>query len=103
MKNRILRASVVLGLVLAGSTVVAAPASASDAYGAICILNQNTWLRDEPHGNVLRTLTAGRGFRWHGVGSDNGSGVMWYYGHGAEAPTQDGWVPGANLSNCYWP
>lgn len=103
MKHKILGALAVTGLVLAGSAVVASPASASDAYGAICVLNQNTWLRDAPHGNVLRTLTAGRGFRWHGTGADNGSGVMWMYGHGAEAPTQDGWVPAANVSNCYWP
>ncbi|BCL12886.1 hypothetical protein [Micromonospora sagamiensis] len=104
MKNRILRASMVMGLVLAGSAVVAAPASATEAPNdPICTLNQNTWLRDAEHGSVLLTLTAGRGFRWHRIGSDIGTGVVWYYGHGAEAPWQDGWVPKDNLSGCYWP
>ncbi|WDZ84279.1 hypothetical protein [Micromonospora cathayae] len=103
MKNKILGASAALALALAGTAVAASPASASDSGGAICVLNQNTWLRDSPHGGVLRTLTAGRGFRWHGTGADNGSGVMWMYGHGAEAPAQDGWVPADNLSGCYWP
>ncbi|MBB5868024.1 hypothetical protein F4553_001403 [Allocatelliglobosispora scoriae] len=86
-------------VVLAGSAVAAAPASASDAPGFLCNLNQNTWLRGEPDGFVLRTLSAGRGFRWHGQASDPGYGTVWIYGHGAEAPGQDGWVPAAN-TNC---
>lgn len=102
MKKKLLHASVAVGLVLAGSAVVASPASAHPGDGAICVLNQNTWLRDAPNGFVLQTLSAGRGFRWHGSAHDDGY-TMWFYGHGAEAPTRDGWVPQVNLSGCYWP
>ncbi|MFI6822564.1 hypothetical protein ACIBJE_16655 [Micromonospora sp. NPDC050187] len=104
MRNGLLRVLMVMSLVLASGAAVASPASASeDPTGVICVLNQNTWLRASEHGTVLRTLTAGRGFRSHGIGSDTGSGVMWIYGHGAEAPWQDGWVPQSNLSGCYQP
>ncbi|WP_405115586.1 hypothetical protein OG559_13260 [Micromonospora sp. NBC_01405] len=46
---------------------------------------------------MLRTLTAGRGFRWHGqvwaIDADS-----WVYGHGAEDPSLDGWVPARNTT-----
>lgn len=103
MKHKFIRVLAVTVLALTGAGVAAAPASATEGYGAICVLNQNTWLRNAPHGDVLLTLSAGRGFRWHGTGYDIGTGVMWLYGHGAEAPARDGWVPQANVSNCYWP
>ncbi|XTZ17804.1 hypothetical protein ACQSSU_10740 [Micromonospora echinospora] len=96
MKRRLLHVVAAVTVVLAGSAVVAAPASASDAPGTICLLKENTWLRDMPHGSVLRTLTAGRGFRYHGsgwVGDD-----VWIYGHGAEYPDIDGWVPARNTT-----
>lgn len=97
MKRHLVRALAVLAVVGAGVSVTAVPASASESGGPICILNQNTWLRDMPWGSVLRTLGAGRGFRVHGGygGSDIQS---WYYGHGAEAPDQDGWIPAANCN-----
>ncbi|GAA2365778.1 hypothetical protein Cme02nite_31020 [Catellatospora methionotrophica] len=98
MKRTLLHTMTAAVVVLAGTTVAAAPAIASDAPGFVCNLNQNTWLRTDPHGFVLRTLTAGRGFRWHGQAIDDGSSV-WIYGHGAEAPGQDGWIPAAN-ANC---
>lgn len=98
MKRQLLHAGTAVMVVLASATAAAAPASASDAPGFVCILNQNTWLRTDPHGFVLRTLSAGRGFRWHGQGIDDGSSV-WIYGHGAEAPGQDGWIPAGN-ANC---
>jgi hypothetical protein len=102
VKRKLASALAVVGMVLAGTMVVAAPASASEGPGAICVLNQNTWLRAAPWGFVYRTLTAGRGFRWHGQGMswDNDT---WIYGHGAEAPGQDGWIPAGNVSGCYWP
>lgn len=102
MKRRLLHALVVGVMVVAGATVVAAPASASNAPGAICVLNKNTWLRVAPGGPVLLTLSAGRGFRWHGYGVGDET-ESWIYGHGAEAPSVDGWIPAQNASNCYWP
>lgn len=99
MKRVFPRALMAVALVLGGTVVAASPASASDAPGFVCILNQNTWLRVAPWGFVLRTLSAGRGFRWHGqvIGYDND---VWIYGHGAEAPAQDGWIPAANVNGC---
>lgn len=46
---------------------------------------------------ALRTLTAGRGFRWHGqvTGIDEDA---WIYGHGAKDPSLDGWVPARNTT-----
>lgn len=102
MRRKLLHALTVGIMVLTGTMVAAAPASASDAPGFICILNKNTWLRAAPGAHVLLTLSAGRGFRWHGqgIGDETGS---WIYGHGAEAPSVDGWIPANNVSNCYWP
>jgi hypothetical protein len=48
----------------------------------------------------LRTLHAGRGFRWHGQGVIDYHGRNWVYGHGAEDPDRDGWVLGDHLSAC---
>jgi hypothetical protein len=94
MTRRLIAAALALTVPIAGAVLAATPAHASDAYGYLCVLNQNTWLRDMPHGTVLRTLSAGRGFRVHGgSGEDN---VIWHYGHGAEAPGLDGWIPGGN-------
>ncbi|WDZ85792.1 hypothetical protein [Micromonospora cathayae] len=98
MKRRLLHVLTAMTVVLAGSMVAPAPASASDAWGIVCNLKQNTWLRAAPQsGFVLRTLTAGRGFRWHGqvwaLDDD-----VWLYGHGAEDPSLDGWVPGGNTT-----
>lgn len=101
MKRHLLHALSIAAIAVAGAAVAPSPASASGQDGYICVLNQNTWLRAAPHSFVLRTLTAGRGFRVHGgQGSD---GDIWAYGHGAEAPEQDGWVPHGNLRGCYWP
>lgn len=99
MKRKLVRALAVMAIVAAGSAVASAPAFASEELGGpICVTNQNTWLRAEPWGFVLRTLSPGRGFRVHGsYGGDPWQ--TWYYGHGAEAPWQDGWIPAAN---CNW-
>ncbi|MFI6820397.1 hypothetical protein ACIBJE_05505 [Micromonospora sp. NPDC050187] len=97
MIRRLVHVMAALTVVLAGSAVVATPASASDRFGFVCNLKENTWLRTAPHGTVLRTLTAGRGFRWHGevwaIDDDT-----WIYGHGAEYPELDGWVPARNTT-----
>ncbi|MEU4570403.1 hypothetical protein [Micromonospora sp. NPDC023956] len=90
MKRKLLHITTAAAVVVAGSAVVAAPASASDAPGTVCNLRENTWLRSAPHGSVLLTLTAGRGFRYHGQGWSDGTD--WIYGHGAEYPSIDGWV-----------
>ncbi len=97
MKRKLGRTLVVMAMVATGSAVAAAPASASELGGGICVLNQNTWLRDMPWGGVLRTLGGGQGFRvhWKYGGSDI---QTWYYGHGAEAPGQDGWIPATNCN-----
>ncbi|RGC65181.1 hypothetical protein C5N14_30005 [Micromonospora sp. MW-13] len=98
MKRRLLHALTAMTVIIAGTGVVATPASASDAWGIVCNLRENTWLRAAPQsGFVLRTLTAGRGFRWHGqvwaIDADS-----WLYGHGAEDPSLDGWVPARNTT-----
>ncbi|GIH02615.1 hypothetical protein Rhe02_06820 [Rhizocola hellebori] len=97
MKHKLVRAVAVVAIAFAGSAVAAAPAHASELGGPLCITNQPTWLRDQPWGSVLRTLSPGRGFRVHWAygGSDIGA---WYYGHGAEAPGQDGWIPAGNCN-----
>lgn len=94
--HRLVHVMAAMTVVLAGSAVVAAPASASDAPGTVCTLKENTWLRTAPHGTVLLTLTAGRGFRYHGQGWSDGTD--WIYGHGAEYPAIDGWVPLRNTT-----
>ncbi|WBB73174.1 hypothetical protein O7602_26370 [Micromonospora sp. WMMD1128] len=96
MKRRILSALTLATVGLAGAAVAPTPASASDAPGFVCNLTQNTWLRDQPHGGVLRTLTAGRGFRAHGGWAEDND--AWVYGHGAEYPSIDGWVPLGNTT-----
>lgn len=97
MKRRLLHTLAALTVALPLTAMVATtPASASDRDGYLCILNQNTWLRAEPQGFVLRTLSAGRGFRAHG-GSEDYYG-SWLWGHGAEDPSLDGWIPRANCS-----
>ena len=98
MRRRLLPILTAATVLLAGSAVAATPASASDAPGFVCNLTQNTWLRAAPQSSfVLRTLTAGRGFRWHGQvwGIDE---ETWIYGHGAEDPSLDGWVPAENTT-----
>ncbi|MEV0325973.1 hypothetical protein AB0H63_05900 [Micromonospora echinospora] len=97
MKRRLLHVLTAVTVVVAGSAVVAAPASASDMPGTVCHLRENTWLRAAPLGTVQLTLTAGRGFRWHGARSWEGTEV-WIYGHGAEYPSVDGWVPARNTT-----
>jgi hypothetical protein len=94
MKRTVARVLAVLALAAGGTAVAVAPAAASDMPGIICTLNQNTWLRAAPDSIVLRTLSAGRGFRMHIVGS---AWSGWHYGHGAEAPEIDGWIP---VGNC---
>jgi hypothetical protein len=97
MKLKLGRLLAVLAIAATGSAAAAAPASASELGGGICVLNQNTWLRDQPWGGVILTLGAGRGFRvhWKYGGSDI---QTWYYGHGAEAPAQDGWILASNCN-----
>jgi len=98
VKRRTLHALMITTVTLVGTAVVAAPASASDAPGFVCNLTQNTWLRAAPHsGHILRTLTAGRGFRWHGQAWSEDEDT-WIYGHGAEDPSLDGWVPAGNTT-----
>ncbi|MFG1949770.1 hypothetical protein [Micromonospora sp. NPDC048830] len=98
MKRRLLHALTAGIVILGGAAVAAPPASASDAPGFVCNLTENTWLRAAPQSSfILRTLTAGRGFRWHGQvwGIDDD---VWIYGHGAEDPALDGWVPARNTT-----
>ncbi len=98
MKRKLASALAVVAIAAAGSAVAATPASASEGDGPICVTNQPTWLRAAPWSFPLRTLSAGRGFRIHG-GTVGGPEGDWYYGHGAEAPSQDGWIP---VGNCSW-
>ncbi len=96
MKRTLARAMVIAAIATGGAAVAVTPAHASDQPGQVCILNQNTWLRAAPWSFVIRTLSTGRGFRVHGAhinGNDS-----WYWGHGAEAPEQDGWIPYANCT-----
>jgi hypothetical protein len=97
MQRKLVRALTVVVLAVTGSAVAAGPAHASELGGDLCITNQPTWLRAQPWGSPLRTLSPGRGFRVHWAygGSEIGA---WYYGHGAEAPGQDGWIPAGNCS-----
>ena len=102
MKGKLLATATAFTLAFAGSAVAAEPAEASDTGGILCMLTSDAWLYasvDPWGGNVyLRTLHAGRGFRWHYYGTNDEYGRPWYYGHGAEAPDQDGWVLGDHLS-----
>jgi hypothetical protein len=97
MKRNIARVLTVMAIVTSGSAVAAMPGSASESGGGVCVTNQPTWLRDQPWGWPILTLSAGRGFRVH---SKAGGSEMqtWYYGHGAEAPAQDGWIPATNCN-----
>ena len=97
MKHKLVRALAIAAFAVSGSAVAVAPAHASELGGSLCITNQPTWLRDQPWGGVLRTLSPGRGFRAHWGILDSEIGG-WYYGHGAEAPWQDGWIPAGNCS-----
>ncbi len=94
MKRKLGHVLAVLVIAVTGSVTALSPAAASPGTGAVCILLENTWLRDWPWGNVMLTLHAGRGFRVHAHYPDpGGSGTWWFYGHGAEAPDLDGWIP----------
>lgn len=98
MRRRLLHVLTASTVILAGTAVVPTPAAASDAPGYVCNLRENTWLRAAPQSSfILKTLTAGRGFRWHGQvwGIDED---IWIYGHGAEYPSIDGWVPARNTT-----
>jgi hypothetical protein len=98
MKRNFVRVLTAVAIGVTGVAVAATPAAASEIGGSVCVTNQSTWLRDMPWGSVLRTLSPGRGFRVHSI--YGGSDIQtWYYGHGAEAPGQDGWIPAAN---CNW-
>jgi hypothetical protein len=98
LKRKLISALAVATLAAGSVVATTGPAAASDAPGALCNLNSNAWLREWPSGPYLRTLSAGRGFRWHWQGYFDGY-QDWFYGHGAEAPNQDGWVLAAHL-NC---
>ncbi|GIH02252.1 hypothetical protein Rhe02_03190 [Rhizocola hellebori] len=98
MKRRLVQALAALAIAATGSLVAATPAAADDG-GPVCILNQNSWLREFPWGPVYLTLSAGRGFRVHVVRPPAPySPGTWYYGHGAEAPNRDGWIPAENCN-----
>lgn len=102
MKRRLLTGLAALVVGVGGGTMVATtPAHASDAPGVLCGLNSNAWLfaTVDDYGGAfyLRTVHAGRGFRVHGGGNDLYN-RMWYYGHSAEAPHQDGWVLASHVS-----
>lgn len=98
MKRRLLSVLAVASLAAGSLFAGGGPAHASDAPGALCTLNSNAWLRQWPGGPYLLTLHAGRGFRWHYSGYFDGVND-WFYGHGAEAPGQDGYVLAYHL-NC---
>ncbi len=98
MKRRLVSILAVMAIAATGSLVAAAPASA-DNGGPVCILNQNSWLRHFPFSPALLTLSAGRGFRVHVVSAPYQiEPSIWYYGHGAEVPNVDGWIPAQNCS-----
>jgi len=101
LRFKLLASAAALTMAFAGSAVAATPASASDAPGTLCMLTSDAWLYasvDTYGGSiVLRTVHAGRGFRWHNMGFNDAYGRNWYYGHRAEAPDQDGWVLGDHL------
>lgn len=98
MRRALVRTLAVLAIAAGGVAVASVPASATEnPNDPVCVLNQPTWLRAEPWGWVLRTLEPGRGFRVHLITGGNVYG-NWYYGHSAEAPWQDGWIPAGNCN-----
>jgi hypothetical protein len=105
MRRRLLSMFAAVTFAVGGGTLAAtAPAHASDAWGILCATISNGYLfasADYPNGGYfyLRTLHAGRGFRYHGYGQTDMYGRWWIYGHGAEDPAQDGWILKAH-TNC---
>jgi hypothetical protein len=90
------------GLALAGAAVASAAvlglgplSGVADAQPfMLCNVNQNTWVRDAPGGNVLYTIPAGGGWRWDSTVPD------WSYGHGNQAP--QGYIPNdGRIYNCH--
>ncbi|MEU6073885.1 hypothetical protein [Micromonospora sp. NPDC047074] len=87
-----------------GTLATATPAHATGTFGVLCTVSSNGWLFASYDGNggtgYLRTLHAGRGFRFHLSYVTDSSYRLWYFGHGAEAPEEDGWILASHLS-CY--
>jgi hypothetical protein len=97
MKRKLLNVFVAMIVAVGGGTFAgAAPAHASDAWGILCQINSNAWLfgRIDAYGGAdyIRTIHAGRGFRYHGQIFTDYYGRNWIYGHSAEAPDTDGWA-----------
>jgi len=103
MRRRLLGAFAALTIGIGSGTLVAAgPAHASGTFGMLCTTSSNGWLFSSWDGNggvgYLRTLHAGRGFRYHLSYMHDSQARLWYFGHGAEAPEQDGWILASHLS-----
>jgi len=84
----------------AAMTVLATPASASDAPGWLCMTADATPVyANRDFTGYLFTLSGGRGFRVHELWG-NESGVIGYLGHGAENPGRDGFVRAQHITGC---
>ncbi|MEV0326180.1 hypothetical protein AB0H63_06955 [Micromonospora echinospora] len=97
MRRKLLSVFTALTITVGGGTLAtASPAHASGTFGLLCNLSSNGWLfaSYDSYGGVgyLRTLHAGRGFRYHLSSIRDVHGRIWIFGHGAEADTTDGWI-----------
>ncbi len=81
-----------LGAIAAVALMPAATAHA----GALCNVNQNTWVRYTEGGSVMYTIPAGGGFRIDHYNHQE----TWIYGNGNDKPK--GWIPNdGRLYNCH--
>lgn len=76
---------------LAGSVVVATPASASGTDGPLCRIVSNAYQYETPYGYIERTVHTGHTFRVHRIGGWVGS-HYWVWGHSGESWQDDGWI-----------
>ena len=62
----------------------------------VCLLNSDAFQYDAVNSNggvnMEFTLHAGRGFSWDFGDVIDGFGREWIHGHGAEHPTNTGWI-----------
>jgi hypothetical protein len=105
VRRRLLSVFAALTITVGGGTLVpASPAHATGTFGVLCSVSSNGWLFSSWDGDggvgYIRTLHAGRGFRFHLSSMRDSQYRLWYFGHGAEAPEQDGWILASHLS-CY--
>jgi len=103
MRRRLLSMFAALTITVGGGALaVTSPAHASGTFGLLCTTNSNGWLfaSYDMFGGVgyVRTLHAGRGFRYHLSSVTDTQARLWYFGHGAEAPEQDGWILASHVS-----